>query len=142
MKNSFNKKILEKAYEWIKHNQKIVMITVVKTWGSSPKPIASNTITTVSESGFSQDCVSTGCYTPFTAIVDFGDVVTMKNTDPTGVHTFTSGTVNGFSPSPDGTFDSGVLMSGDAFEWMADVSGQVPYYCMLHTWMTGTITVN
>jgi plastocyanin len=107
----------------------------------TPKPIASNTITTVDESGFSQNCVTTGCYTPFTAIVDFGDVVTMKNTDPTGVHTFTSGTVNGFSPSPDGTFDSGVLMSGDAFEWMADVSGQVPYYCMLHTWMTGTVIV-
>ena len=58
-----------------------------------------------------------------------GGVVTMTNTDPTGVHTFTSGTVNGFSPAPDGTFDSGVLMSGDSFEWIPENVGEVPYYC-------------
>ena len=44
----------------------------------------------------------------------------MTNTDPTGVHTFTSGTVDGFAPSPDGIFDTGVLMSGDAFEWVPE----------------------
>ena len=98
-------------------------------------------IITVDESGFSQACVDEGCYIPSVATVDVGGVVTMTNTDPTGVHTFTSGTVNGFTPNPDGTFDSSVLMSGDSFEWMADVSGQVPYYCMLHTWMTGTVIV-
>ena len=64
----------------------------------------------VEESGFSQACVETGCYTPSVATVDVGGVVTMTNTDPTGVHTFTSGTVDGFTPSPDGVFDTGVLM--------------------------------
>jgi predicted secreted protein with PEFG-CTERM motif len=98
-------------------------------------------IVTVDESGFSQDCVDSGCYTPVTATIDVGGVVTMTNTDPTGVHTFTSGTVNGFAPSPDGTFDSGVLMSGDAFEWIPTEAGEQPYYCMLHTWMIGTIIV-
>ena len=29
-----------------------------------------------------------------------------------------------FTPSPDGTFDTGVLMSGDAFEWTPTVSGE------------------
>ena len=95
----------------------------------------------VEESGFSQSCVETGCYTPVVATVDVGGVVTMTNTDPTGVHTFTSGTVNGFTPSPDGTFDTGVLMSGDAFEWSPTEAGTVPYYCMLHTWMVGEIIV-
>ena len=95
----------------------------------------------VEESGFSQSCVETGCYTPMVATVDVGGVVTMTNTDPTGVHTFTSGTVNGFTPSPDGTFDTGVLMSGDAFEWSPTEAGTVPYYCMLHTWMVGEIIV-
>ena len=95
----------------------------------------------VEESGFSQACVETGCYTPSVATVDVGGVVTMTNTDPTGVHTFTSGTVNGFTPSPDGTFDTGVLMSGDAFEWSPTEAGTVPYYCMLHTWMVGEIIV-
>ena len=95
----------------------------------------------VEESGFSQSCVETGCYTPSVATVDVGGVVTMTNTDPTGVHTFTSGTVDGFAPSPDGTFDTGVLMSGDAFEWTPTEAGTVPYYCMLHTWMIGEIIV-
>jgi predicted secreted protein with PEFG-CTERM motif len=98
-------------------------------------------IVTVDESGFSQDCVADGCYTPTTATVDVGGVVTMTNTDPTGVHTFTSGTVDGFTPSPDGTFDSSVLMSGDSFEWIPESAGEVPYYCMLHTWMVGSIIV-
>ena len=95
----------------------------------------------VEESGFSQSCVETGCYTPSVATVDVGGVVTMTNTDPTGVHTFTSGTVDGFAPSPDGTFDTGVLMSGDAFEWTPTEAGEYPYYCMLHTWMIGEIIV-
>ena len=102
-------------------------------------------IITVDESGFSQTCAEsqggTGCYIPFVATVDVGGVVTMTNTDPTGVHTFTSGTVDGFSPSPDGAFDTGVLMSGDAFEWTPTQAGEQPYYCMLHTWMVGSIIV-
>jgi len=103
------------------------------------------TIVTVDESGFSQTCAASqggpGCYTPVTATVDVGGVVTMTNTDPTGVHTFTSGTVDGFAPSPDGAFDTGVLMSGVAFEWTPTQAGEQPYYCMLHTWMIGTIIV-
>jgi predicted secreted protein with PEFG-CTERM motif len=95
----------------------------------------------VEESGFSQACVETGCYTPSVATVDVGGVVTMTNSDPTGVHTFTSGTVDGFTPSPDGAFDTGVLMSGDAFEWSPTEAGTYPYYCMLHTWMVGEIIV-
>ena len=55
----------------------------------------------------------------------------MTNTDPTAVHTFTSGTVDGSAPSPDGVFDTGVLMYGDAFEWIPTEAGEQPYYCML-----------
>jgi len=99
------------------------------------------TIVTVDESGFSQACVNSGCYTPVTAIVDVGGVVTMTNTDPTGVHTFTSGTIDGFAPLPDLVFDSSVLRSGNSFEWIPTQAGEQPYYCMLHTWMIGTIIV-
>ena len=108
-----------------------------------PQILANHTITTVAESGFSQDCVDTGCYTPSTITVDVGDLINMTNTDPTGVHTFTSGTVNGFTPNPYGIFDSGVLMSGDSFAWTPQntVDSPIPYYCMLHTWMVGTIVV-
>ena len=63
MKNSFNKKILEKAYEWIKDNNKIVMITVVETWGSSPKPIGSKMIVNENKEFFGS--VSGGCIESF-----------------------------------------------------------------------------
>ena len=63
MKNSFNKKIIEKAYEWIKHNQKIVIITVVETWGSSPKPVGSKMI--VNENKEFVGSISGGCIETF-----------------------------------------------------------------------------
>ena len=63
MKNSFNNKILEKAYEWIKCNQKIVVITVVETWGSSPRPIASKMIVNENKEFFGS--VSGGCVESF-----------------------------------------------------------------------------
>jgi plastocyanin len=118
---------------------------IIQTEEPEPTPtISSETrnIGAVEESGFSQSCVETGCYTPSNLSANVGDTIVMNNTDPTGVHTYTSGTVDGFTPSPDGTFDTGVLMSGESFAWTPTASGEYPYYCMLHTWMTGTITVN
>ena len=102
-------------------------------------------IGTVYESGFSQDCAvpmgGDGCYTQSILTVKSGTIVTMTNTDETGVHTFTSGTVDGFTPQPDGVFDSGVLMVGDSYERKFSQKGTYDYYCMLHTWMTGKIIV-
>ncbi|MGH1521825.1 MAG: cupredoxin domain-containing protein, partial [Nitrosopumilus sp.] len=81
------------------------------------------------------------CYDPADAVVDVGGKVIMTNTDTTGIHTYTSGTVDGFAASPDGKFDSGILNANDSFEWSPDTVGEYPYYCMLHVWMQGTITV-
>ena len=99
------------------------------------------TIGTVEKSGFSQDCVTDGCYTPGTATVDVGGKVIFSNTDTVGIHTFTAGTVNGFTPSATGEFDTNVLNSGEFDEWIPNSAGEVPYYCSLHTWMQGTIIV-
>ena len=98
-------------------------------------------IGTVEESGFSQSCVETGCYTPSVLTIKSGTVVTMTNTDGTGVHTFTSGIVDKFEPNPDGMFNSKVLMTGDAYERKFSQKGTYDYYCTLHTWMTGQIIV-
>jgi len=100
-----------------------------------------HTIGAVLESGFGQDCVADGCYTPITLTVDVGHVLTMTNTDTPSVHTFTAGTVDGFTPSPSGVFDSGILNPGESFEYLTDTVGEIPYYCTLHTWMIGTIIV-
>jgi len=87
-------------------------------------------------------CLETeiGCYTPNILTVGVGHTITMTNTDMSA-HTFTSGTVNVFIPSPDGIFNSGILMSNDLFEWIPDTVGEYPYYDMLHVWMQGIIIV-
>ena len=114
---------------------------------SNTDAVSSNTRTigTVEKSGYSTDCAvpmgGDGCYTPVNLSANVGDKIIMTNTDSTGIHSFTSGTVDGFAPSPDGTFDTGILMSGDSFEWTPTVSGEYPYYCMLHAWQVGTITI-
>ena len=59
MKNSFDDKILEEANDWIKANQKIVLATVIQTWGSSPRPTGSRMI--VNEKGDFSGSVSGGC---------------------------------------------------------------------------------
>jgi len=88
-------------------------------------------------------CLDTevGCYTPNTLTVDVGHIITMTNADEIGVHTFTSGTVDGFAASPDGTFDSGIINAGDSWDYSADTVGEFPYYCTLHVWMQGTLIV-
>ncbi len=83
-----------------------------------------------------------GCYTPNILTVDVGHIVTMTNTDSLGIHTFTSGTVDGFAPSPDGIFDSGMLMKpGDSWDYSADTVGEFPFFCTLHVWMQGVLIV-
>ncbi|MDC3391176.1 XdhC family protein, partial [Candidatus Pelagibacter sp.] len=44
MKNSFDEKILEEAHDWVKANQKVVLATVIQTWGSSPRQVGSRMI--------------------------------------------------------------------------------------------------
>ena len=59
MKNSFDEKILEEAYDWLEANQKVVLATVIQTWGSSPRPAGSRMI--VNENGDFSGSVSGGC---------------------------------------------------------------------------------
>ena len=49
MKNSFDEKILDEAQDWINANQKVVLATVIQTWGSSPRQVGSRMI--VNEEG-------------------------------------------------------------------------------------------
>ena len=59
MKNSFDEKILEEANDWLKANQKVVLATVIQTWGSSPRPIGSRMI--INDKGDFSGSVSGGC---------------------------------------------------------------------------------
>jgi xanthine/CO dehydrogenase XdhC/CoxF family maturation factor len=59
MTTPFDEKILEEAYNWADANQKVVLATVVQTWGSSPRKIGSKMI--VNETGDFSGSVSGGC---------------------------------------------------------------------------------
>ena len=59
MKNTFDEKILEEAFDWVKSNQKVVLVTVIQTWGSSPRQIGSRMI--VNQHGDFSGSVSGGC---------------------------------------------------------------------------------
>ena len=78
-----------------------------------------------------------GCYIPKVATVDVGGVVVFSNTD-SAAHTWTAGSLE---DGPTGEFDTGLLMVDNSFEWKAETAGEIPYFCMVHPWMTGVIVV-
>ena len=59
MKNSFDEKILDEAYQWIQQKRNVVLATVIQTWGSSPRPIGSRMI--INDKGDFSGSVSGGC---------------------------------------------------------------------------------
>ena len=59
MNNFAEKQIFEKADNWAKNNKKIVLATVIQTWGSSPLGIGSRMI--INEDGNFLGSVSGGC---------------------------------------------------------------------------------
>lgn len=108
---------------------------------TTPAAFADHTEVTISPAAGSSspgcDETAEGCFIPSTATVDEGGHVIMSNTD-TAAHTFTSGTA---ADGPDGAFDTGLLMTGNSFEWVPDTAGEYPYFCMVHPWMKGLIIV-
>jgi len=120
----------------------LLLFTIISIISISPSAFAQVSITTGPVNLSTPGCEDTNeCYTPGDLTVSVGEKIVMTNTDSTGIHTFTSGTVDGFTPSPDGKFDSGILNADQSFELSLDTTGEYPYYCMLHTWMQGTIIV-
>ena len=77
------------------------------------------------------------CYVPADLVVSAGTTVIWENVD-TAAHLATSGTP---ADGPDGIFDSGMIMGGGTFEYEFSDKGVFPYYCVVHPWMVGTVTV-
>ena len=59
MRNLLNEKILEEANTWIKSKERVVLATVIQTWGSSPLQTGSKMI--INEKGNFSGSVSGGC---------------------------------------------------------------------------------
>jgi predicted secreted protein with PEFG-CTERM motif len=77
------------------------------------------------------------CYIPYEVTVDVGGVVTWSN-DDSAAHTVTAGSA---ADGPSGVFDSSLFMAGTTFEHKFEAVGDFPYFCMVHPWMEGIVTV-
>ena len=95
--------------------------------------------TTVSMSKGSQAPDNPEFYAPAEVTVKAGETITWKN-DDTAIHTATSGE----NSTPDGKFDTSLVSPGQGSKptAMPNEPGQYPYFCTLHPWMTGTVTVS
>ncbi|MCI0560803.1 MAG: plastocyanin/azurin family copper-binding protein [Nitrososphaera sp.] len=112
--------------------------TVNQTGPSGP---VGGTVTTVSIVVGASVPTNNEFFVPETVQTTVGSMVTWTNED-TAPHTATSGVVENNVPKPDGAFDSGLLNKGQSFSFVFDSPGEFDYYCLVHPYMTGKITVN
>jgi len=75
-------------------------------------------------------------YDPEAVTVAVGAQITFTNQDE-APHTATSGA----SPNPDGVFDTGTLTKGQSKSVELVKAGTFSYYCAIHPFMKGTVTV-
>ncbi len=106
-----------------------------------PEPVEFNEVISIPMGSGVPGCDKTfECFIPYIVSVSAGEEITWSNDDSAPApHTVTSGVA---PADPDGIFDSGMMMTGDTFSVTLDDSGEYPYYCMVHPWMTGIISVN
>ncbi len=78
------------------------------------------------------------CFTPADITINAGDTVEWNNID-TAAHTVTSGSP---ADGPSGIFDSSLLMADATFAFTFEDAGEYDYFCMVHPWMVGSVSVN
>lgn len=76
-------------------------------------------------------------YDPQDISVSIGTTLQWINEDET-IHTVTSG---GVESGPTGIFDSSIIDAGNSFTHTFDSAGMFDYYCIVHPWMIGSVTV-
>ena len=57
--DSVDLQVLKSAADWVKSGRRVVMATVIKTWGSAPRPIGA--LTAIRDDGMVVGSVSGGC---------------------------------------------------------------------------------
>ena len=78
------------------------------------------------------------CYVEPSLMIGPNETVVWNNKDAVA-HTATSGAPGtGYS----GVFDSGIIGAGSKFSFEFESQGVFEYYCTLHPWMRGTVTVD
>lgn len=104
----------------------------------STEPVAYDGPISIPEGSAVPGCQETNeCYIPYHVTATVGTEIVWSN-DDTAAHTVTSGN---FQDGPDGLFDSSLLAGGLTFSVTLDEPGKYPYYCIVHPWMLGNITI-
>ena len=134
-----------KSYEFFEKmlNRLIIFGLLAFTITFSSITVFEEAFATKYELGFSEGsgdpgCESTNsCYSTYNLKIKSGDSVMWYNLD-SAPHTVTSGTPE---DGPDGIFDSSLLMPSAFYTFDFNSAGRYDYFCMVHPWMTGIITV-
>jgi len=115
------------------------ILTIIATGLMTTIPAASAEITVSLPVGSAAPgCEETNeCYIPDAVNVGVGEMVTWSN-DDTAAHTVTSGSA---TDGVDGIFDSSLFMAGATFSHTFEEEGTFDYFCMVHPWMVGVVTV-
>lgn len=91
----------------------------------------------IAEGSFLRGCESDDiCYTPHDITISKESTIKWVN-DDSEVHTISSGDAD----NPTGLFDSGIIQPDGVFEYKFDKTGKYKYYCTIHPWAAGSITV-
>ena len=80
-------------------------------------------------------------YVPREISVSVGTSVTWTNDDAT-IHTVTEGSPQGGGAGATPAFDSSIIAPTATWENTFDTAGEFNYYCSLHPFMTGKVTVS
>ena len=78
-----------------------------------------------------------GYYLPLNLEIKVGNTVVWQNNDDQ-LHTVQSQDPDG---TPTGLFSSSLLQTGDTYEHEFVERGEFPYYCTIHPWRVGIVTV-
>ena len=84
---------------------------------------------------------ATEFYVPKETTVSPGTTVTWTNDDTT-IHTVVEGSPESASSGATPGFDSSIIAPGATWDNTFDTAGEFNYYCNLHPFMTGKVTVS
>ena len=123
------------------HNKAVFPMTaffVIAMVLTVPYAFAEEVIVSTPQGTSVPGCETTNeCFIPYEVTIDVGGVVTWSN-DDSAAHTVTSGSA---ADGPSGVFDSSLFMAGTTFSHTFESVGESPYFCMVHPWMEGIVTV-
>jgi len=98
---------------------------------------SSKNIVKISKNSFSNTDCDSKCFVPNNVKISTGQTVTWKNSD-SQPHTVISGTVK---KGPDGKFESELIEPNKTFSKKFAKKGTFDYFCLIHPWMQGKVTV-